>query len=330
MKKVSTIALTLTLLFALSACTDLLPGNNSSAPAASSPAQSTPAVSTPTQEQEPAVATGTTFTLERCVFTDTVHAADDEFIGSAYTERTDRVYIDIVLRPSNPYGQFSSDNFRAFTMYEGRRYDFQYCVEGIVATSMDSSADDGQFVPRLHLFTLVPASAESAGDLTVTCTINGKEQNLSVAKKSAPATLENKTEVKVGDKHSLFDGLVEFEVVDCKYADTLLARDIANSEQYTFYKPFLDVTLKVTNNTDWDLWGFLLPYMIIDDEIHRGTEKEENDAGTEVGTLTSLQPGQTKYIHLIQTLSEEQVTQENTMRFNLLGNCYYCVATPKS
>lgn len=323
MKKTLVLMLTLSLTMALAACSG--PGfTPASSPASSSSTQEDlPASSTPELDELPAV---TTFTVERCNFSDTVHAADNEYIGSLYDVQADQVYVDVVLRPSDPYGNFSPDNFRAYTMYEGQCYHFQYCVENTTATGVSRSADAGKFVPRLHLFTLLPNTAETTGTLAVTCIINGEEMVLPVYQKPAPVTLENKIQVKPGDKYALFDNLVEFEVIDCKYAETLSARDAANSEQYTFNNPFMDVTLKVTNNTDQALWD-IIPYTILGEEIHRGNGQVENDAGTAIEPSAPLQPGQTKYIHLIQTLSEEQLAQDTTMRFNLLGNCYYCVAT---
>ena len=251
-----------------------------------------------------------------CRFADEVAAADGEFKSMLYTEREDRVYVDVVMEVRTE-AEMTEDDFSGYVMYEDQRYDMQYCAEGEAATSVN---DNPVTAPggRVHLFTLVPDAAEGT-DLEAVVTVDGQEHTCEVMEKDTRAPLDKKVKLSVGDKESLADGAVEFEVVSCKYTKVLRAQDTANAKQYNIGGPFLDLVLKVTNHSQQAMLKNSLAYTVEGEDFVRGSSRYETENNTDLESFYEIGAGKTEYVHFIFSVEENQTYADTAIRFNLLG-----------
>ena len=329
MKRLLTILLVLCILTGLCACSaSESQGNNISDTQQTNEGSNEPnAEQTEDSNNTPEANTGIQVTLESCRFADEVRGADSECATMLYEDKDGKVYVDAVLFVLSDT-EMDADAFTGYVVYDDLRYDMQFCVDSYTGISVN---DDGVYAPggRVHMFVSLPDAAETA-DLTAVMTVNGKEYTSKVAEKDSRATLEQKTELKVGDKKSVFGGLVEFEVVSCEYTKVLQAQDTANTEQYTSAKPFVDFVLKITNNMKneetvlTDFFG----YVVVGDENIRANNKIEVENNTDLDNLSNVgvAPGETEYVHIYASVEETQDVSSLAMRFNLAGICYYCYA----
>ena len=275
----------------------------------------------------PEINTGVQVTLESCRFADEVRGADSECATMLYEDKDGKVYVDAVLFVLTD-SEMDADAFTGYVVYDDLRYDMQFCVDSYTGVSVD---DDGVYAPggRVHMFASLPDAAETA-DLTAVITVNGKEYTSKVAEKDSRAALDQKTELRAGDKKSVLGGLVEFEVISCKYTKVLQAQDTANTEQYTSTKPFVDLVLKITNNMKneemvlTDFFG----YVVVGEENVRADNRIEIENNTDLDYLSNVgvAPGKTEYVHVYAGVEETQDVSNLAMRFNLAGVCYYCYA----
>ena len=323
MKRVLLILLSICLLVGLCACSPSVSQDK--------PEQTTAGNTEPASEQTedadsvPEGNVNAKITLESCKFADEVRAADSECATMLYQDKEGKIYVDMVLFVMTD-SEIDADAFAGYVMYDDQRYDMLFCVDSYTGVSV---ADDGVCAPggRVHMFASLPDAAESA-DLTAVVAVNGKEFTSKVSEKESRAALDQKTELKVGDKKSVLDGLVEFEVISCKYTKVLQAQDTANTKQYTSSKPFVDLVLKITNNLSGedmvlsDFFGY-----VVGEEIVRANNKIEVDNNTDLESLSGVAPGKTEYVHVYVNVDEGQNTSDLAMRFNLGGTCYYCYAT---
>lgn len=265
-------------------------------------------------------------TIESCRFADEVRAADSECATVLYEDKDGKVYIDAVMNVLVD-AELDADVFSGYVFYDERRYELQYCLESytnVAVTDKNVSVPGG----RVHLFTSLPDAAENE-DLEVVMNLNGKEYKSKVEAKDKRAPLEKKTQVKVGDKHSVMDGLITFEVISCKYTKYLQAQDTANTKQYTVgVGPIVDLVLKVTYNftqkegTYREVFG----YVVINGENVRTGNRIENDNNTDVEHLSAddFAPGKAEYLHIFTGIEETQMGEDMAIRFNLGDVCYYC------
>lgn len=328
MKRIFMILLAVCILVSLCACSSSVPLEN--------PKQTTAGNDEATVNQTegssntPETNTGVQVTLESCRFADEVRAADSECATTLYENKEGKVYIDTVLTVRTD-STIEKDAFAGYVVYDDLRYDLQFCADSYTGVSVDEYGD-GVYYPgaRVHMFTSVPDAAEGA-DIEVVVTVNGKEFTSEVAEKDTRTALEQKTELKIGDKKSFYDGLIEFEVVSCKYTKILRGQDVANSKQYSGTKPFIDLVLKVTNNATGEeqtLGDAFFSYTIVEGEIVRGETKVETNNNTDLKflSLEGIAPGTTEYIHVYSVVEETQNMGDLMIRMNFGESCFYCYA----
>lgn len=275
--------------------------------------------------EEPQKDTDVQVTLESCRFADEVRASDGEYASMLYADKEGKVYIDTVLTVMTD-SELDADAFKGYVICSDRRYDMQYCIDSYtgVAVNKDNIPAPGG---RVHMFASVPDAAESE-DLEAVVIVNGKEYKSKVEGKDTRPAFERKTQLKVGDKKSVLGGLVEFEVVSCKYTKVIQAQDVANTQQYTGTKPFVDLVLKITNNMEGEdmvLTNFF-GYVAVGEENIRATCRMEIEDNTDLSLNVNVAPGNTEYVHIYTGVEETQDAGSLAMRFNLAGVCYYCYA----
>ncbi len=266
-------------------------------------------------------------TVLSCAFDKEVTAQDEEFIGSSFSERQGKVFVDLVLKVKNTGNtNITKDDITAYFMYNDLRYDMQFEIETNSTTAF-VSGDDGilpQTTATIHLFDLVEEAAINE-NLTVHYTVGEKNFDIAVAKEDTRNALAKKTQVSVGQK--IDNGDFSFEVIECSTKQYLQANNLEESQQYQPFGKgqFFHLLLKVKNNTAQPLKS-ITSYTIVNDTIIRGNSEKEINNNTELEDLDyqPLASGEEEYCHLYAVIDEGITTSGLILRFNLGGICYYC------
>lgn len=265
--------------------------------------------------------------VEGCYFVKEIRAKDGEVATTAYPETDGKVYVDFVASIENQGDtEISADDVSGYVTYDDLRYDFQYCSESYTGVSVDDTEIPANDAGRIHLFAKLPADAEKETSLEAIVSIGGKEYKEKVKVADTADALTKKTELKAGDKESLLNGAVEFEVVNCVYSKYMTATDYANAEQYTVAnKKIVDAVIKVTNNLPEGEITDIFGYVKIGDVVERANLKVETENNTELD-YGGIAPGKTEYVHIYVALDENTSADDAILRFNFGGNCYYIKA----
>lgn len=260
-------------------------------------------------------------TLLSCRFADSVHAIDDEFIGSLYEKIQGRIYVDMVFSVDNNSGEdFGPDQISGRLTYQEEEWELHYCRESATSVGVNDNPVGDEFA-LVHLFTRLPAEAEQE-DLTVTYTVNGEEYTCKVAPKQTTEGLDRKTEVRQGDVISLLDGDYAFEVLEVGIIENLQAS--YQTDDY-YIGPFAIVKLNVTNNhpgrTLYDIQG----YTKLDNEWMRISVDIEGGEFTDFEGLDyyGVAPGESRLVYIYFGIDEDEISDDLMIRFNLCGSCYY-------
>lgn len=261
-----------------------------------------------------------------CNFADEVFF-DSELENFGFTKRDGKVYVNLALTiKNNSEENFNKDDIEAYFDYNDLRYDLQYEL----MTMAPAPHKDDNILPgcigTVYMLTLVEETVMDE-EITVKVSVDGKDFEEKVSPKDTRDAFSKKTEIKVGDKFNV-DGFYDIVVVKCSEEDYVQATKYEKSEQYGTNngKKFIDLILKVKNNSKYDLEE-IDGYVILDDEsIVRASSGIEVNNNTSIEALfvTPLKAGQEEYIHIYTVIEENENAGGLAMRFNLSGNCYYC------
>ena len=317
MKKFLSCTLALLLVLSLSAC-----GQKEATPDKDTPVPD----STPTSSAA-IIAKDCEFTVLNCSFKKEVTAQDEELIGSSFSEREGKVFVDLVLKVKNTgNSEITKDTISGYFMYSDLRYDMQFEVESGTQTAFVSGTATvpAQETAIVHLLALVDKAATSES-LTVNYTIGDKQYTEAVKQEDTRTALQKKTKVSVGDK--IDNGLYSFEVIECTNKQYLQTTNLAEGKQYQPFGngQFIHLLLKVKNNTSSSLKS-ITTYTSVGDQITRGNSEKEIKNNLEMEELSNepLAAGEEQYCHLYVVVDENVNTAGLAIRFNLGGICYYC------
>ena len=262
-------------------------------------------------------------TIESCRFAEEVRAADGECVSMYYPDGEGKVYVDVVLAIRTDT-TISENAFSGYVTYDAEQYPLQYAREGANGNGLnedDVTAPGG----RVHMFTSLPDDAQDS-KLTAVVTVNGTQYTAKVGKKLEKDPLKAKTKVKAGDKESVWDGKVTFEVVSCKYTEVIKPQNPESTAEYKTVDPVVDLVLKVTNNLEGENQEIknIFGYLLIDGELYSANDRMEINNNTELDYDTLVAPGKTAYVHIFANAEDAKDPDSLIMRFNIGGNCYYC------
>lgn len=266
----------------------------------------------------------------RCVFREQITPADFEGYGTYFSAADGKVYVDLVLDINNKSDDsMTEEDISGYFTYDGLRYDMQFEVEsehgeGFLSYSPCVKPGERRIV---HLICSVGEAAASE-PLTVNYKVYGKTEfeTITVSEDSSAYTLEEKTELKIGDTVNIEDKY-NIEVTDCSVKKYLTASDYANSRQYTNYNgSFFELILKVKNNSSEPL-SDISAYTFVDGQAIKATKEIETKNNTELMYLSfdALQPGEEEYIHLYVSVEEGISSEGLAMRVNFFGTCITAV-----
>ncbi|MDO4617955.1 MAG: hypothetical protein Q4B31_00360 [Clostridia bacterium] len=263
-----------------------------------------------------------------CEFDKEVMGIDEEMSSWGFTERNGKVYVNLALKiTNNGTTTFNKDNISAYFEYEELRYDLQYELMSVAPINNNDDSITQDCVGIVYMLTTVDEAATSE-DITVYYTINGKEYKEKVKPIDTRSALEKKIKVSVGDKFNVNE-LYDVEVMECSVKKYLQTTNFADSEQYQSYgKNFVDLIIKVKNNTSVELKEGIQGYVLVGDGGSSASTDIEIDNNTDLKDLdlAPLKSNEEGIIHIYATVDENEATDGLGMRFNFAGNCYYCEA----
>lgn len=265
-------------------------------------------------------------TLLSCQFTQTVTALDKELITEEFPDRTDEVYVDMLFYISPSYFESGETmpRFSAKIPCGDSTYEMDYRIEGAFNTGFlnESLPSTGGYV---HMFVSVPEAVMNMRLVPeVQYSIGINQYTCQIQPLAEVGELDNKTELSVGFKDSVFDGKVDFEVVDIRCANYLVATKGGESDRYGWFGAnyYVDVVLKITNNFTTESIDELFGYIVEGNEKTRTGFMVETNLNTKLDDFVSIEPGQSAYVHMYMVLDETR--NEVGVRFNFGGKLYYC------
>ncbi len=277
-----------------------------------------------------------------CHFTKELTPLDGEAYYESYTERTDKVYVDLLLCISNNTAVLSETDFSGYVFYNDARFDLQYELEvpkctGFASTDKDSIAPgQGGLV---HLFTLLTADAAKDTSLEVVYTVGGQEATVPVDAMDTRNQLERKIQLAVGQSASCNSMDVTVELLESSFKKYLTASDKVNSEQYTYGSfatvtfggsgepdPFAECVLKITNNSSADItYNDIASYVLTDEGRVQSDIYMEVDNNTDLTSDFTIAAGATELLHMVNSAIYETDSEDvRIMRFNIAGTVFYC------
>lgn len=264
-------------------------------------------------------------TLLSCQFTQTVTALDKELITEEFPDRPDEVYVDMLFYISPSYFESGKTMPRFAARIESgdKTYELDYRIESPqnVAFLNESLPVTGGYV---HMFASLPESIMNMKMVPeVQYSIGINQYSCQIQPLAEVGELDNKTELSAGFCDSVFDGKVDFEVVDIRCANYLVATKGGEDDHYGWFGAYyyMDVVLKITNNFATESIGSLFGYSIQGDEKIRTDFMVETNLNTKLEDFETIEPGQTAYVHMYAVLDEDR--NEVGMRFNFGGKLYY-------
>lgn len=264
-------------------------------------------------------------TLLSCRFDQEVTAQDREYTAMLYADRANQVYVDMCFYVSPKFfeGGKTLPHFAAEITYNEHTYELDYTIETGGNTSFEKAGvpTTGGYV---HMITSLPDEALDQEGLEVRYSIGSEQYTCQVGPIVTEGKLDNKTELSVGFQDTIYGGMVEIEVVDIRCEKYLVATKGGEDDRYDWYGSYtyVDVILKITNNFASESLSEPLGYTIDGDSMTRTACRVETDHNTKLEYLTSIEPGQTEYIHVYATIDDS--SDEVGLRINFGGKLYYC------
>lgn len=264
-------------------------------------------------------------TLLSCRFDQEVTAQDREYTAMLYADRANQVYVDMIFYVSPAFfkGGKTLPRFSANITYNDYTYELEYTIETAGNTSFEKASvpTTGGYV---HMITSLPEEAMDLEGLEVRYSIGREQYTCQVAPIATESKLDNKTELTVDLQDAAFGGMVEIEVIDIRCEKYLVATKGGEDDRYDWYGAYtyVDVILKVTNNFASESISAPLGYIIEGSSMAKAAYKVETNNNTKLDNLTSIEPGQTEYIHVYATIEES--SDEVGLRINWGGKLYYC------
>ena len=309
MKKFVSIILVAVMLFAMAGCAGSKNG--------------TEAGSVKNEEKEDVISDGkVSAILESCRFADQIHGIDGEYVAGYIPAGDTKVFVDVVFYIKENSRAVTEEDFSGYIMYENERYDLQFATEYYncvgVETLENYPADQ---VGRIHLFSQIPEAAMDEA-VEVNLTALTEEMTVLVEAMDTSEPLSRKTEVNVGDEIVTESGVV-IKIKKCEVTEYIYASDTKNSLEYRLFGTgdVIDLVIDITNGSDYPFNGAWV-YSINEDGVVKGECKVETNNNTEISDIDSdgIPSGKSEIIHLIA----ESNGDDNIIRFNIDGVCYYC------
>lgn len=265
-------------------------------------------------------------TLISCRFTQSVTALDKELITESFPDRDGEVYVDMLFYISPTYFEAGNTmpHFSAKIECGDSVYDLEYRIESFhnVAFAKESVPVTGGYV---HMFTSLPETVMNMRIIPeVQYSIDVDSYTCQIQPLSDEGKLDNKTELSVGFRDSVFGGKVDFEVVDIRCANYLVATKGGTDDWYGWFGAYyyVDMVLKITNHFATESIDGVFGYIVEGEEMTRTAFLEETQANTKLEDFTTIGPGQTAYVHVYAVVDEDR--DEVGLRFNFGGKLYYC------
>lgn len=314
------------LLFALVLVIGMLAGCSDGAPttteAPSGQTSTQPATTAPALPEGDYAPEG--ITLLSCRYTQEVTGQDLEGTVEVFANRSNQVYVDMVFYVSPTFFENNPifPHFAAHVIYDDYTYDLQFKAE-----SLNNVAFSGSGVPKkggyLHMIASLPDEAMEEVK-QVQYSIGSQQYTCPIAPLAQVGVLDNKTELSVGFQDSVYDGKVDFEVIDIRFQSYLLATKGGSNDHYNAPsgKMYVDVILKVTNNFASEELDGIYGYIIDGNTKTRTNLQVESIDHSRLEHLIVIAPGQELYVHMIATVEAD--CKEVGMRINFGGKLYYC------
>lgn len=265
-------------------------------------------------------------TLLSCRFDQEVTALDRECTAMMYTDLPGQVYVDMIFYVSPAFfeGGKTLPHFAAELTYDEYTYQLEYSIETPGNTSFETASlpATGGYV---HMMTSLPEKALNPEEtLEVRYAIGDRQYTCQVGSLISEGKLDNKTELTVGFQDAIFGGMVDLEVIDIRCEKYLVATKGGENDRYDWYGTYtyVDIILKITNNFASESITAPLGYIIKGNSIIKTAYMVETEHNTKLDDLTSIEPGQTQYIHVYATIDES--IEKAQLRINFGGKLYYC------
>lgn len=255
-----------------------------------------------------------------CQFAQEIRAADGEVKTQFYQQVEGKIYVDLRFSVTNcsasPIGK---EDFSATLHYHDTLIPMQYCRETESATAVNEDAVSVGEHGNVHMFTLIPKEAVD-DDLSVSYQVGGKTYWTKVEKTQTPLPMTGKTRLNVGDK-------VQIPYVDCelKVLEAGVVEQLQASKQTeSFYPgPYVLVKLQLTSNHGMIKISDVYAHTVIKEEQISLHVETENVQGTDLVAFSQLEPGRTTQLYLFAKLDEGETLNDDIVRFNIAGSCYY-------
>lgn len=254
-----------------------------------------------------------------------IRGDDGEQIISSSQAPASRVYADLRLYiENNTSTTINGDTIIGGVQYDGDIYSVVFGLENDNATGVSATGLEPGKSGVVHIFASIPDSAlEAKDDILAWATIDGADYGMKVSAMNYQEPLNQKKELKVGDKVQILGGKMEVEVISCNISNYITpTKDQTYVVETNTSGPSINVTLRITNNTKNDITE-LYGYVMKNAELTRATARKETTAGTAFETFNESSPlkaGETRIVHLYGDYS---MSSDSKLRFNLLGNAFY-------
>ncbi len=321
------ITLTLALMLLLTACGNQAQPQPSSTTSTTAPVTTTQRPTLPELPQQPDETKSARFEVLSCCFKEQVLPTDFESYVGYFPAEEGKVYVDLTMRVRNTgESALGSNDITASFDYDDQHYQMQFELEESAGDFKDT---DKSIAPGetgvVHLFYTVDAAAKEES-LEVAYTVVDQSDKIQVDDYVAPV-LEEKILLNIGDIHTV-EGAYTVEVLDCMVSDKLQATGENALKYYVEGYDVFTLVLKVANEGDENLTA-LEGYYIDGDQIKYATEElevEENRKLESLSEQNTIKAGEEGIVHLWVAVPIDTEAAGMIMRFNILGESFYCSA----
>lgn len=277
-----------------------------------------PSTTAPT-EPKPQIPKSGEVEVVSCSFQEQVLPADFEVYVGHFPSEEGKIYVDLTLSVKNTCDYpIDKEDITGYFEYAGKRYTMQFEVEENAGdfANVQKQVDVGE-TKRVHLFYRVDRKAEDA-EITVHYSVFGQDYQANVGYQTQP----EKPQLQVGDTFGR-DGMYSLEVMDCMIAPYLRATGSGAVKYYVEGSHVFSVVIKLRNESDADL-SYLEGYLLAGDQPEFASIQMEIKDNIELEDTTTVKAGQEQILHLWVAVPGDTPTESVAMRFNILGDSFYC------